>query len=623
MSDLPPGFHWIVTRPTAAQHFRFPSASVQGAVEAFRRLDVQRIVDPTDQGFNSIMLELTFANPIPPHIPGILATSLQSTIGRSWLRLRDVRAAHLQRPQLSAAEAADLDAILLSLPPVWARHVRLPIPPMPLWRAIHQPGDDALFEGPDPMDQNEPPTVLLWQLWPSGRLHRFTGTPPPNPVARPALVSSRLKPKWSWLREDWDYHEIQKRTPPKDRIDLVEPWLDGIWDELELDPTTWGIRLNKTDTTSLLALTVKDARQLCVHQNILKRDTNASCRVRGYRIDRAAWPKLWSVDAPEPVAAARDGRLDVLGIDGLEEQWRRTAADRAGGTVALNVPPPWLGLQVTTRPSPADRNAARGQPSTLRPGFVKPWLRLADKTIHRPFLITCWRLLHGSLGCNAFLSHVRQSPPAHITEDTPVFRPEAAYCSSPTCYAAHHPENLTHTFLDCPDSAPVIDWMLATWQHLSGLAAPRTARVLLADDPDGWPGWPTDIHVSQLWTRFRVATIGAIWHTRKAHQAAAVHHGSFARQAATLALTSLTDSIQRDWTRTQVEVQALDDGAFCSDHWRGFKGKLPMGDFINEWAKHPGIFCKVVGDPPDDSQQDDARSLEMLISPSGPVPLPP
>jgi len=165
--------------------------------------------------------------------------------------------------------------------------------------------------------------------------------------------------------------------------------------------------------------------------------------------------------------------------------------------------------------------------------------------------------------------------------------------------------------------------MLATWQHLSGLAAPRTARVLLADDPDGWPGWPTDIHVSQLWTRFRVATIGAIWHTRKAHQAAAVHHGSFARQAATLALTSLTDSIQRDWTRTQVEVQALDDGAFCSDHWRGFKGKLPMGDFINEWAKHPGIFCKVVGDPPDDSQQDDARSLEMLISPSGPVPLPP
>ena len=42
---------------------------------------------------------------------------------------------------------------------------------------------------------------------------------------------------------------------------------------------------------------------------------------------------------------------------------------------------------------------------------------------------------------------------------------------------------------------------------------PRTtARVLLADDPDGWPEGerPPSVPAYQLWTRLRVALLGAI-----------------------------------------------------------------------------------------------------------------
>ena len=69
---------------------------------------------------------------------------------------------------------------------------------------------------------------------------------------------------------------------------------------------------------------------------------------------------------------------------------------------------------------------------------------------------------------------------------------------------------------------PVVDWLLDTWRALSGQAPPRTARVLLTDDLEGWPGRPVGVGAVRSWTRLRVAVLGAVWRVRFDRQG---HHG--------------------------------------------------------------------------------------------------
>jgi hypothetical protein len=35
--------------------------------------------------------------------------------------------------------------------------------------------------------------------------------------------------------------EIQKNLPKAERQDLLEPWLVGLWEDLQLDPRVWGV----------------------------------------------------------------------------------------------------------------------------------------------------------------------------------------------------------------------------------------------------------------------------------------------------------------------------------------------------------------------------------------------
>ena len=460
----------------------------------------------------------------------------------------------------------------------------------------------------------------LWELWPSGRLQRLPAEEAyVESPRRPALVEARVKPKAAWVRADYDFAAAQQQLPAAERLQVTEPWLVGVWAEMQLDPLVWGITAANGTCVPLLHLTVRHARQLIAHQRALDRLSSAAGRVRGYADSGAAWPASWAVHAPDPdpaeVAAAPIGELPSLGIPGLEERWRRSAialaAQPADDPSAIDRVPAWLDLSQprAARLSPADRESQRGQePAShpLRPGYSAAWARLRDPTLHRPFRVTCWRLLHGVLGCRAFLAHVRRQPALAGADH--------ACCQAPACVAAGAVETLTHAFLLCPDVAPVIDWLLATWAQLTAQPAPpRLASLLLADDLASWPQAPQDAATLKMWTRLRVATLGAIWQLRCARADSRASQPSFARQAVELAVGHLRSAIQRDWQRTQADLRQQDDGAFCVDWWRGFDSTLSQAQFVDQWAAPP-ILCRVEGGP--------VERLVLRIGVDTPVPWP-
>ena len=88
-------------------------------------------------------------------------------------------------------------------------------------------------------------------------------------------------------------------------------------------------------------------------------------------------------------------------------------------------------------------------------------------------------------------------------------------------------------------------------------------------------------------------------------------------------VSSLLAAIERDWLRTQADVRFLDAGSFCQTWWRGFDGRLSVGAFEQRWARSPAVFCVLVGEPPAQPGDADVRELNLRLSLSGPVPLPP
>ena len=160
---------------------------------------------------------------------------------------------------------------------------------------------------------------------------------------------------------------------------------------------------------------------------------------------------------------------------------------------------------------------------------------------HRPFSIACWRLRHGHLGSRAFLAHVRRHHGGGIGADL--------CCQAAPCLTVGTVETLTHAFLECPEVVPVIDWMLTTRPQLAHSTPPRSARVLLADDLSGWPDCPADPAALKMWTRLRVAVMGAIWQVRCARDDGRSGE-SFARRVVHLAVLHLVRAIRRDWKRT-------------------------------------------------------------------------
>lgn len=613
---LPEGYHWIVTCPSAGDVHNVKSAMLRAALRAFLQLGVRRIQAPTTQDFQSVMLELTFHN-VLQGTEAVEMLDVQSDTAKSWLRLRDVREAHLHRQQLTEEERVDLALVLSRLPVTWRAKVEAVTPPDSPWHAWATTGTTATvtLEGPDPLSGN----VGLWELWPSGRLQKLQQDQvrPAGPP-RPALVTTKPKPQAAWNRADLDFMEAQRQLPREERQEIVEPYLVGLWDSLQLDPRVWGIGGGHDPEVNLLEMTVKQAR-LQLTDCFLQRH-----RIPGLREERAAWPKAWSMApdgeyAVQPESPAGLRRLGELGILGQEEIWRRHTTERNGHIPAGDVDQEaaWFRRDAGLAPSqPRTSNNSQQtmqQPQVLRPGFKLVWRRLCDPTIHRPFKITCWRILHCTLGCNAFLVNGRP----HNGLDA-----QAAMCTAPACAAAGQVETLTHAFMDCPEVRPVIDWLLETWRRLTGQDVPRTARVLLADDPDGWPeaARPNSARAFQLWTRLRVATLGAIWRVRCARDEGG-GGVTFAHKAVTMAASSLLEAVKRDWLRTKSDVRELDDGAFCKDWWRGFDVMQSVDGFIEDWASPP-ILCEVQGPPPATQHAVDSRTLHFRFALDEPVPRP-
>ena len=214
---------------------------------------------------------------------------------------------------------------------------------------------------------------------------------------RAALVQPRIKPQTAWLRADFDFDLAQRDVPKEEQLEIDESWLVGVWDEMQLDPRTWGVVIGLATQIDLLNLHVRHTRRLVAHQHALARLNAPSGHVRGYAEHGAAWPASWSVLDPVP-NVPEDAHLPLCGIDGLDELWRRSAAAPAGPSLleadAIDWEPGWLNLRQPPmqRPSPAIRAAAREQELTAGPpfwrGFDVVWKRLRDPTIHRPFRIT-------------------------------------------------------------------------------------------------------------------------------------------------------------------------------------------------------------------------------------------
>ena len=152
--------------------------------------------------------------------------------------------------------------------------------------------------------------------------------------------------------------------------------------------------------------------------------------------------------------------------------------------------------------------------------------------------------------------------------------------------------------------------------------APCNRHTTQHNDPDGWPQdqRPQSASAYQLWTRLRVATLGAIWRVRNSRDEGGATI-PFARKAVTLAVESVVEAIKRDWLRTHTDVRQLDGGAFCNDWWRGFDVKLKVDDFIKAWADPP-ILCEVRGEAPAFQQLVDTRTLDIRLGLDTPVPRP-
>ena len=398
---IPPGPHWIITCPDAGLHHldAISTASFKQSVEAFLSIGIHRLQPLTNMDLQAILLESTFHNATAAssspsdtaRSKGHQASDLTSPLARTWRRLGDVRAAHLDRPRLTTPETQDLNMIITALPEPWRVAVSgfLPDPP-PLWREVSAPGAAlVIIEGPD----NETHLPVLWHLIPaSGSLVRIT-----TDVDRATLQASRAvlvvlqpKPHLAWDRADFNRVKEQQQLPPADRKELLQPMLVGYWDRLQLDPRVWGISaspspdqddndqasLDQDDNAPrrpdgsdicLLNMSVRTVRRLLAGRLASTRDIPGLAQAGAAR--PATWPASGTPHAPptSTTATTPDSLLRSLGLPGLEERWRRPLTQDSDldhwPATETDIIPPWLDLN---RPSTSAAPSLRAARSTAR-----------------------------------------------------------------------------------------------------------------------------------------------------------------------------------------------------------------------------------------------------------------
>ncbi|KAJ9530847.1 hypothetical protein QJQ45_028863 [Haematococcus lacustris] len=613
---------WVITDPSAPPS-RNITPRLQAHVAALAQLRLFRVVPPESQSLYSVMAEPLWFNPLIRLIP----SARQEAEGQGWTHVRHVREALQRQSQHEGVTRWAADLVRACLPEPWQQWVDLRDPPPPDWECLRVgPGVGFVARCHPALHPSHwvAPNGRLFPLNPTGQGPLGTFQVVEGAVWEPAAVARLNKPNYLLTPEERATH---LRPLPAGRLggqgqeggqgQGQEEWLLGPWAHLQLDPQVWGL-----GTTTLLEFTVRDAK-VRLHQ--LQRVSVDAL----YPPGGGLWPVLWGRRPPREAGVAQGTAVDGEAFRELEERWQASAqqvtAQRAAEEreqqgrdaeellpeeVQGSQAPRWrdTSARAPPRPSPEQRAAERAerqleaqqgprrtgrQPATLqvppdgmvdelaaaaRPGqsCLQVWKELMDPTLRREHAIVAWRVLHGSLMVGALWGHILKGAAAPGSSDCRLCQPGQL-------------ETLTHAFLTCPAVAPVWEWVLDVYGHLTGTRPPSgDALLLLSGRPTRSEAPPFQPSDSLLWLRLRVAFLGTVWRLRSSGAATALQPQMVAQRVAEEVVLTLSSAVKRDWHRVGRDIRVGLCGAVPSTWFRGTDPELGADQFDRLWPEPSG-----------------------------------
>ena len=568
-------------------------------IPAFQATLPHRRVPFSQQSFYSAMTEPIFYNPAIVHrSSGAHLRPAQLSNLPTLTHLRDLRS-YLQH-HLSTNPPTPLPSsithLLSCLPPSWLAWVQCAHPPSTDWWCTA----DA-FHVRWRLDN-----MLIYQVSRDGQLQLL-----------PALPATAAAPQWEPCCI-FAPPDFQPQPPSPDGIPSPLPspplYFVGPWRSVSLDPTVWG--LGRAPITSF---TVKLATTRILTHRMQQRE------LREGRQFFAGWgvtPRLWRdltlpppappLTAPGPSALPPPPTalpVDLATIATLTTRGTGTRRSRADFD-AVDYGAPSL-----TPPSP---RPARGErqllpPTTLAletldllaaPPGVRPstpssfWTALARAGLPREVHALAWRLAHAALFCGAYYSITRGHPAGHAE----------GHCKAAGCTSTL--ETWSHMFFSCPTVRPAVLWFLDFWGSVSGLPPPDLPAVIVAGHP---AAYVPPAGSESLWLWARLLFLHSIWRLRCRRQA--LHSSFTATDIVALFIGRLRRQIKLDFFRATSDLPALSG---CCPLWFGsvLGGKFEIEEFKALWGFN-GVLATVSGG------DDTGLSLQVLLSTSHPLPLPP
>lgn len=220
-----------------------------------------------------------------------------------------------------------------------------------------------------------------------------------------------------------------------------------------------------------------------------------------------------------------------------------------------------------------------------------------------------WRVLHGALMVGALRLRVSQGG------QHPMLAADACCAACRAAGRGDHLETLSHAFLDCPDVAPALEWLLGVAGYLFDELVPRDPLVILGAADWVWAPRAGGRPVTNLWSILRIAYLGAVWTVRCAVRA--LHPG--ARCICDQVVRTLAQGVQRDWLRTLRDVRQDYGGVVPSVWFRGPAPELTTEAFQALWP-NLGPWYRT---PPGDGVVDVLLSLDWPGAAPPPPPPPP
>lgn len=304
-------------------------------------------------------------------------------------------------------------------------------------------------------------------------------------------------------------------------------------------------------------------------------------------LSESSEPSMRAADAGASDLDYAQGAPWVLLLPTGRQHWSQRVSAQAqdlGEPPAIPEPqPPLSGAGPQPRDDAVDCLSFQGPSgSPLRPhgtpDWASRWKRLNSHGLVRTHRLVAWKLLHGALPCGAqqaFIDHIRRGQPLSSVLDH-------AVCPSMGCTGAL--DTISHTYLRCPTSLRVWEWLLGVWTLASEHPPPPLVEsVLLADDQTSWRPPPS---LQPLWTRLRIATIYAL------HTASALHRQG-ARYSSTAVAAMLVHLLRAqmfsDRQRVDTPLSSL-ASTVCSSTWlRGRRPSITLVEFRVLWGK-PGVL---------------------------------